>query len=205
MLHDRAAEFSSRITDSITLVNLASASTSWLRCCTYTGGFDDECQDILKLHNLETNKNQRTTDDLQERALMEPQEWIYLLSAARALLQHHDVPPTLYETVWRSLHRVLSPHDVPYAGPRCHEETWEPEQEVFAVRTSVRVRGCKNIFQSPSFTDCFIIVGVLSHVRCFVFKILKFKTMIDIVTRLLAPTAKCFINVINVSTLRILK
>ncbi|CAB0033056.1 unnamed protein product [Trichogramma brassicae] len=54
---------------------------------------------------------------------------IYLLSAARALLQHHDVPPTLYETVWRSLHRVLSPHDVPYAGPRCHEETWEPEQE----------------------------------------------------------------------------
>ncbi|CAB0044133.1 unnamed protein product [Trichogramma brassicae] len=52
---------------------------------------------------------------------MEPQEWIYLLSAARALLQHHDVPPTLYETVWRSLHRVLSPHDVPYAGPRCHE------------------------------------------------------------------------------------
>ncbi|CAB0043343.1 unnamed protein product [Trichogramma brassicae] len=60
---------------------------------------------------------------------MEPQEWIYLLSAARALLQHHDVPPTLYETVWRSLHRVLSPHDVPYAGPRCHEETWEPEQE----------------------------------------------------------------------------
>uniref|UniRef100_A0ABD2W9L5 MYND-type domain-containing protein n=1 Tax=Trichogramma kaykai TaxID=54128 RepID=A0ABD2W9L5_9HYME len=34
------------------------------------GGFDDECQDILKLHNLETNKNQRTTDDLQERALV---------------------------------------------------------------------------------------------------------------------------------------
>ncbi|CAB0041313.1 unnamed protein product [Trichogramma brassicae] len=61
--------------------------------------------------------------------IMEPQEWIYLLSAARALLQHHDVPPTLYETVWRSLYRVLSPHDVPYAGPRCHEETWEPEQE----------------------------------------------------------------------------
>ncbi|CAB0029927.1 unnamed protein product, partial [Trichogramma brassicae] len=67
---------------------------------------------------------------------MEPQEWIYLLSAARALLQHHDVPPTLYETVWRSLHRVLSPHDVPYAGPRCHEETWEPEQEEITVYSS---------------------------------------------------------------------
>ncbi|CAB0028321.1 unnamed protein product [Trichogramma brassicae] len=78
---------------------------------------------------------------------MEPQEWIYLLSAARALLQHHDVPPTLYETVWRSLYRVLSPHDVPYAGPRCHEETWEPEQEEITVYSS----------------RLFIIVGVLSR------------------------------------------
>uniref|UniRef100_A0ABD2WXB9 Uncharacterized protein n=1 Tax=Trichogramma kaykai TaxID=54128 RepID=A0ABD2WXB9_9HYME len=83
---------------------------------------------------------------------MEPQEWVELLSAVLALLRHDDVPSTLYEVVWRILHRLLSPHNVPYAGPLCHEETWEPEQEVLAVRTSVRVRGCKNIFQSPSFT-----------------------------------------------------
>uniref|UniRef100_A0ABD2WAQ8 Uncharacterized protein n=1 Tax=Trichogramma kaykai TaxID=54128 RepID=A0ABD2WAQ8_9HYME len=63
------------------------------------------------------------------RLNMEPQEWVYLLSAVRALLHHDDVLPTLYEIVWRSLHRILYPHDVPHAGPRCHEETWEPKEE----------------------------------------------------------------------------
>uniref|UniRef100_A0ABD2VSZ7 Uncharacterized protein n=1 Tax=Trichogramma kaykai TaxID=54128 RepID=A0ABD2VSZ7_9HYME len=60
---------------------------------------------------------------------MEPQEWVEFLSAVRALLRHDDVPPTLFGFVWRTLDELLSPHEVPYAGALCHEETWEPEKE----------------------------------------------------------------------------
>ncbi|CAB0033673.1 unnamed protein product [Trichogramma brassicae] len=59
----------------------------------------------------------------------EGQGWINCLRAMRAILWHHEVPPNLYELVWQSISTFLSTHDDVYAGPRCHEETWEPEEE----------------------------------------------------------------------------
>ncbi|CAB0042491.1 unnamed protein product [Trichogramma brassicae] len=72
--------------------------------------------------------------DLEDRirraaATDEGQGWINCLRAMRAILWHHEVPPNLYELVWQSKSTFLSTHDDVYAGPRCHEETWEPEEE----------------------------------------------------------------------------
>ncbi|CAB0035924.1 unnamed protein product [Trichogramma brassicae] len=55
--------------------------------------------------------------------------WINCLRAVRAILWHDEVPFNLYELVWQSISILLSTHDDVYAGPRCHEETWEPEEE----------------------------------------------------------------------------
>uniref|UniRef100_A0ABD2X069 Tc1-like transposase DDE domain-containing protein n=1 Tax=Trichogramma kaykai TaxID=54128 RepID=A0ABD2X069_9HYME len=59
----------------------------------------------------------------------EKQAWINCLLATRAIMCHDEVPPKLQELVWQSISTFLSTHDGIYAGPSCHEETWEPKEE----------------------------------------------------------------------------
>uniref|UniRef100_A0ABD2WHQ7 PH domain-containing protein n=1 Tax=Trichogramma kaykai TaxID=54128 RepID=A0ABD2WHQ7_9HYME len=72
----------------------------------------------------------------------EKQGWINCLLATRAIMCHDEVPPKLQELVWESMNTFLSTHDGVYAGPRCHEETWEPEEEGICPI-------CHRLFSSP--------------------------------------------------------
>uniref|UniRef100_A0ABD2WZH6 Tc1-like transposase DDE domain-containing protein n=1 Tax=Trichogramma kaykai TaxID=54128 RepID=A0ABD2WZH6_9HYME len=74
--------------------------------------------------SAELNANDITSKNSDEK-----QAWINCLLATRAIMCHDEVPPKLQELVWQSISTFLSTHDGIYAGPSCHEETWEPKEE----------------------------------------------------------------------------
>uniref|UniRef100_A0ABD2X088 Uncharacterized protein n=1 Tax=Trichogramma kaykai TaxID=54128 RepID=A0ABD2X088_9HYME len=90
----------------------------------------------------EQSKTQSILDSQLTKLKDEKQGWINCLLATRAIMCHDEVPPKLQELVWESMNTLLSTLDGVYAGPRCHEETWEPEEEGICPI-------CHRLFSSP--------------------------------------------------------